>query len=439
MTANTTQSSYSWLRSVPGELFDLDEKPLLGFPPPFPWQNYAAEIARTLQIEGLTISPGELQWRSTGELFDGLGDKLKTIALNVSPLNGGLWWVMPEKGYTDLMESVFSVPVAAPGETVDENILTAFTQFLAGEAIAAFQKLDFDKKLSPVVLNESEQPKESCLSLDVSIKSKQHTIYGRLLISSPFRKAWAARYLQDQNTLVTKSPATEALNVIVHIEAGKFKIKPSDWQKIVPGDFVIVDSCTLDPDEDKGRVNLVINGQPFFRAKIKDGSIKILEHPLYHEVDTAMSTPPKDHEDSEEFDDADFDLDDDKTEDEDIDIDDIGNPEADEDAEDEDAAPPAKPKAVAKDAAAEKPTVIPSVSSKSGPLSVDEIPLPVVIEVGRIKMSVKKLLELQPGNMLELDIHPESGVDMVVNGKRVARGELLRIGDTLGLRVTELS
>ena len=39
----------------------------------------------------------------------------------------------------------------------------------------------------------------------------------------------------------------------------------------------------------------------------------------------------------------------------------------------------------------------------------------------------------------ELDIHPESGVDMVVNGKRIARGELLRIGDVLGIRIMELS
>ncbi|MEI8366630.1 MAG: type III secretion system cytoplasmic ring protein SctQ, partial [Parachlamydiaceae bacterium] len=86
-------------------------------------------------------------------------------------------------------------------------------------------------------------------------------------------------------------------------------------------------------------------------------------------------------------------------------------------------------------------TVVPKEpvkESPKAPLSVDEIPLSVVIEVGRIQMSVKKLLELQPGNMLDLDIHPESGVDLVVNGKRIAKGELLRIGDVLGIRIMEL-
>jgi flagellar motor switch protein FliN/FliY len=71
--------------------------------------------------------------------------------------------------------------------------------------------------------------------------------------------------------------------------------------------------------------------------------------------------------------------------------------------------------------------------------TLDDIPLNVIVEVGRLQMSIKKLLELQPGNMLELDIHPEAGVDLVVNGKRIARGELLRVGEVLGIRIVELS
>lgn len=98
-----------------------------------------------------------------------------------------------------------------------------------------------------------------------------------------------------------------------------------------------------------------------------------------------------------------------------------------EDAKTKDKA--AQPKAAA-DTAHE-----PHAPKKAVPLQ--EIPLCVVLEVGRIQMSIKKLLELQPGNMLEVDIHPEAGVDMVVNGKKVARGELLKIGDAIGVRISE--
>jgi len=53
-------------------------------------------------------------------------------------------------------------------------------------------------------------------------------------------------------------------------------------------------------------------------------------------------------------------------------------------------------------------------------------------------MTVQTLLDLNPGNLLELDVHPESGVDLVVNGSRIGKGELLQIGDTLGVRILEL-
>jgi flagellar motor switch protein FliN/FliY len=217
---------------------------------------------------------------------------------------------------------------------------------------------------------------------------------------------------------------------------------------------------------------LVINGTPFFRAKIKQGSLKILEHPLYHEVDTAMGIPPKKNEDEDEnFDtdlnDSDFDIDDDSehtehtehtelteehtdfsefedhpTESTEYDTEHTEHSEFDDSSFDDDEdLKPSKAKTVVPTEAAKvkQPKEEGKTTISNTPLSVDDIPLSVVIEVGRIQMSVKKLLELQPGNMLELDLHPDSGIDMVVNGRRIARGELLKIGDALGIRILELS
>lgn len=437
-----TEPLSSWLRKIPGDLYHLDEKPLLGFPPDFPWENFSHEIAASLQISSLSINPGSPQWHLEADLFQGLGDHLKALSLSVSPLSGSLWWIMSEQSVARLMHVLLSKDSKTFTETIDESFFKAFYQFLGAEAINAFEKVNFDKKLIPNILKESTLPSEACLGVDITISLDQEVIYGRLLLSQMFRKSWAQRYLQQQNSLALSSPIADSLDVTIHIEAGKVHLKPSEWKQIVPGDFVILDSCSLDPSEDKGRVMLVINGTPFFRAKIKQGSLKILEHPLYHEVDTIMETPPTNHDDDEDFDDSDlddFDLDDESlhtesdatmhTEDEDEDMD-ISDDDLDE-IENEKLEEPKTPKDAA---VGETKTTI-----SNTPLSVDEIPLNVVIEVGRIQMSVKKLLELQPGNMLDLDIHPESGVDMVINGKRIARGELLKIGDSLGIRILELS
>ena len=462
-----TEPFISWLKQIPGELYKLDEKPLLGFPPEFPWAAFSENIAKSLQINNLTIYPGNLQWRAAPELYDGLGDHLKTLSLSVAPLSGLAWWVMHEQGISQIMHSLLSFNTQIFSEAIDEDFFKAFNHFIAAEVINSFENIEFDKKLAPSLLRETTLPADACLCQDISIKLGDKTIYGRLLMSQEFRKSWVERYSQEQKGLALSSPLADSLNVLVHLEAGKVQLKPSEWKQIVPGDFVILDTCSLDPNEDKGRVMLVINGTPFFRAKIKQGSLKILEHPLYHEVDTTMGIPPKKNEDDDEnFDtdlnDSDFDIDDDSehtehteehsefsefddhtTESTEYDTEHTEHTEhteLDDSFGDEDLEESNEKKVPATGAIKVKqPEAGAKTTISNTPLSVDDIPLSVVIEVGRIQMSVKKLLELQPGNMLELDIHPDSGIDMVVNGRRIARGELLKIGDALGIRILELS
>ncbi len=69
--------------------------------------------------------------------------------------------------------------------------------------------------------------------------------------------------------------------------------------------------------------------------------------------------------------------------------------------------------------------------------SPGKIPFPIVVEVDRIKMSLEKLLQLTPGNVIELDVHPNQGVYLTVHGKKIAKGELVKIGEVLGVKITE--
>lgn len=71
-------------------------------------------------------------------------------------------------------------------------------------------------------------------------------------------------------------------------------------------------------------------------------------------------------------------------------------------------------------------------------VALGEVPFSIIIEVGRIEMSLQKLMELQPGNLLDLNVRPENGVDLVVKGRRIAKGELLKVGETLGVRILDI-
>ena len=56
-------------------------------------------------------------------------------------------------------------------------------------------------------------------------------------------------------------------------------------------------------------------------------------------------------------------------------------------------------------------------------------------EIGHVSMPLNKLLHLEPGMMIDLTMRPEQGVDVTISGKKVADAELLKLGETLGLRI----
>jgi flagellar motor switch protein FliN/FliY len=62
----------------------------------------------------------------------------------------------------------------------------------------------------------------------------------------------------------------------------------------------------------------------------------------------------------------------------------------------------------------------------------------VTVELGRTKMSVRELLALTPGTVLELDRAAGSPADLLVNGRLIARGEVVVVDEDFGLRVTEI-
>jgi flagellar motor switch protein FliN/FliY len=67
-----------------------------------------------------------------------------------------------------------------------------------------------------------------------------------------------------------------------------------------------------------------------------------------------------------------------------------------------------------------------------------DIPLEVTVELGRVRMLIKDVIELSSGSIIELDRVAGEPVDLFVNGRLVAKGEVVVIEDNFGLRITEI-
>lgn len=67
-----------------------------------------------------------------------------------------------------------------------------------------------------------------------------------------------------------------------------------------------------------------------------------------------------------------------------------------------------------------------------------DIPLQVTIELGRTRMPIHELLNVGPGSVLELSKAAGEPLDILVNGRPVARGEAVVVNERFGVRITEV-
>lgn len=67
-----------------------------------------------------------------------------------------------------------------------------------------------------------------------------------------------------------------------------------------------------------------------------------------------------------------------------------------------------------------------------------DIPLQVTVELGRTKRSVEEILEMTPGSIIELDKLAGEPVDILVNNRLIANGEVVVIDESFGVRITDV-
>lgn len=90
------------------------------------------------------------------------------------------------------------------------------------------------------------------------------------------------------------------------------------------------------------------------------------------------------------------------------------------------------------DAVAEKTTSKPDLFSESNIELLMDVSLRVTVELGRTRMKLAQILELQHGSVVELDRLAGDPVDIFVNDRMVAHGEVVVVDDKFGVRITEM-
>lgn len=67
-----------------------------------------------------------------------------------------------------------------------------------------------------------------------------------------------------------------------------------------------------------------------------------------------------------------------------------------------------------------------------------DIPVQITVELGRTKITIKNLLQLAHGSVVELDAMAGEPMDVLVNGTLIAQGEVVVVNDKFGIRLTDI-
>jgi flagellar motor switch/type III secretory pathway protein FliN len=86
----------------------------------------------------------------------------------------------------------------------------------------------------------------------------------------------------------------------------------------------------------------------------------------------------------------------------------------------------------------EEPPAEPLQIPEKPELSPKDLPITLTVELTRLTMSVQKVLEFQPGMTFSLDSLNENSVYLSCQGKIIATGELIQVGDVLGIKITDV-
>ncbi len=81
-------------------------------------------------------------------------------------------------------------------------------------------------------------------------------------------------------------------------------------------------------------------------------------------------------------------------------------------------------------------------AAAGAPSSIDllrDVPLEVQAQLGKTKKLVREILKLNVGSIVELDKEAGEPIDILVNNKLIARGEVVEIDGNYGVRITEIA
>jgi len=365
------------LQNLENAIDDLSAVPLWGSPPSFPLDDFANALCETFEQDVLHLKLDKTDW--SPRPLEGMGETPFMRPFVLSPLPGEFFFVMAENGLQKLAIQLLSKEEGGKGFSEDP-LLRGFIDVALLNVCQAFNQLNPFGNLSACFAEEAPLPEDGALCMDLSIEINSKTFKGRIIAPRESITGFRSYFEMERPPFVIDASNAD-LPISLWYEAGNTQLSAQEWKETKQGDCVLLDRCTINLKEKKGTAILSAGGTPLFDIRIKGDEAKILDYAM-----TQKEYPMTD-ESSE----------------------------------------------IPLEETAELPE-----ESEAKSLPADQIPLTLTVELGRFQMPLEKVSQLKPGNVLDLHKSTGSHVHLTIGGKRVAMGELVTLGEAIGVKILKL-
>lgn len=357
-------------------LLDTQEFPAWPSRISFDWNHFSKGIS-SIFGKDIQVIYGKADWKSSDQLLLGLGDLPIIFTLETMPLEHNIYVAASQDSIHKMSSWLIQEDSESTG-LVTKEIQEGFFRFLIIKSLFVLEEMPISEGLTFHIKEEDIPFLENSYLIDIEVKNKGHSAWIRCIFSKHFQESFKRHFAKM--SLFRDRSRLSGIELLCHIERGQTSLTWEEFEVLKDGDFLFLQGG----DES----TLALAGKPLFRVRLEDERIKIVDYADYYGVDM-----------TENFD--------------------VISEDTPKGAIGENDSPKAKNK----------------VSTKS----LQEIPLLVRVEIARISLTMEKLLQLSPGDFLELGVSPGDPVYLNVNGQRIGSGELLQLEDRLGVRILSIN
>ncbi len=434
---------FDWIEEIKQELFKLEEAPLVPPAPPFPIEALQKALFERLALP-VTIEisdPEVIEYKNIKENIP--SSTTRFFSFSFTPHTTPFYTAIGHDDLNRLASWLLDNDMEA-AVSLQGSFQESFYLFIGGAALDSLASTGYFKNNSLRLLSTAGTLLEdaSALSISICIAREKESISIRLLIPHSLQKSLKNQTAKNTESLINDSVVASKINIAIRLVSSLVPLHYSDLAILQEGSFILLDKPTTTTS-----VQLFVGNRAFFAGKIENELLTItaLAEPLEEisKMDKAPNkkpppaslkakktpAPPSRADDptpstsdtSEKIEDPRYFL----GEDEEFFV---------EDKELEE---------VLKE---EQPTTMPAATSQQIPQetiepfpnTLSDIPLTIEVVVGYMRIPIKELLSMQVGGTYKLGNIVSSQVDLLINGKRIAKGELLKSGDMLGVRILSL-